>query len=173
MNADMQKMLDELLNSPGIPPDVRAAVAAAMADPAKLDDALEKLKAIGANESGNPPLDIAAFYQPGPGNYALRWPLELNAPLPMPFEDLDRKTQFFVLFGEWTRRELEGSMLLNGGDLAGAETVFAECLERAKEIAVSELQARSCEGFMRVAQRRGDADAERAWRRKAAAARQT
>ena len=90
----------------------------------------------------------------------------------MAFDELDRKTQFFVLFQEWTRRELEGMMLLNSGDADGAETVFDECLERAKQIDVRELEARSYEGFMRVAQRRGDRSAESTWMRKAVAARQ-
>jgi hypothetical protein len=117
-------------------------------------------------------LDISDHYTPGPGTYELRWPLGPNLPLPIPFDELDRKTQFFVLFQEWSRRELEGMMLLNTGDLNGAEAVFEECLGRAKQIDVGELEARSYEGFMRVAQRRGDRGAELAWVRKAATARQ-
>jgi len=169
----MKKMLEDLLKSSDVPPEVRATVTAAMADPAKLDEALAQLKAIGADQIGSgAPLDIADFYTPAPGKYEQRWPINLIPPLPMPFDALDRKTQFFVLFNEWTRRELEGMMLLNSGDLEGAETVFEECLERAGQIEVHELEARSYEGFMRVAQRRGDRTAEAAWLRKAAAARQ-
>jgi hypothetical protein len=174
MDQSMQKMLETLLNSANVPPEVRNAVTAAMSDPARLDEALAQLKAIGADQVGSgPPLNIEDYYKPGPGTYELRWPLGLNVPLPMSFEELDRKTQFFVLFQEWTRRELEGMMLLNSGDVGGAEIVFAECLERAAQIDVRELEARSYEGFVRVAQKRGDRNAEVVWLRKAAAARRT
>ena len=169
MDPSMQKMLEDLLESAAVPPDVRASVAAAMADPSKLDDALAKLNAIGAGYGSGPPLNIADYYKPGPGKYELRW--QLSSPLPMPFEQLDRKTQFFVLFQEWTQRELEGMMLLNKGDLNGAERTFNECLERAKQLEVQELEARTYEDFMRVAQRRGDRNSERAWLAKATAAR--
>ncbi len=172
MNPSMQRMLEELLTSANVPPEVKAAVTAAMADPAKLDEALAQLKAIGADQVGSgAPLNIPDYYKEGPDKYQLRWQLD-HLPLPVAFDELDRKTQFFVLFQEWTRRELEGMMLLNSGDADGAETVFDECLERAKQIDVRELEARSYEGFMRVAQRRGDRSAESTWMRKAVAARQ-
>jgi hypothetical protein len=171
MDPSMQKMLEQLLTSADVPLEVRRAVAAAMDDPAKLDEALAQLKAIGADQIGSgAPLDIADHYKPGPGQYEQRWPI--GAPLPIRFEELDRKTQFFVLFQEWTRRELEGMMFLNSGDVKSAEAVFDECLERARQIEVPELEARSYEGFMRIAQRQGDRNAELAWLRKAAAARQ-
>jgi hypothetical protein len=171
MDPAMQKMLEELLTSSAVPVEVREAVKAAMSDPAKLDEAIAQLKAIGADQVGSgAPLNIADYYKPGPGRYELRWPLGAN--LPISFDELDRQTQFFVLFQEWTRRELEGMMLLNSGDLNGAEAVFEECLERARQIDVAELEARSYEGFMRLAQRRGDRNAELAWMRKAADARQ-
>jgi hypothetical protein len=172
MDPSMLKMLGDLLNSPDVPPEVRAAVTAAMADPAKLDEALAQLKAIGADQVGSgAPLNIADYYTPGSGKYELRWPLDASL-LPIPFDDLDRKTQFFVLFQEWTRRELEGMMLLNSGDLKGAAAVFEECLERASQLQARELEARSYEGFMRVAQRQGDRSAELGWLRKATTARQ-
>ena len=132
------------------------------------------LKGIGADQAGSgPPLNIADYYKPGPGQYVLGWQLGLNSPLPLPFDQLDRKTQFFVLFQEWTRRELEGMTLLNSGDVDGAESVFKECLERAQQLDVRELEARCYEGFMRVAQRRGSRSDELAWLHKAAAARET
>lgn len=172
MNPTMQKMLEDLLTSANVPAEVRAAVSAAMADPSKLDEAIRLLQEIGADQVGSgAPMNIADYYTPGPDQYALRWPLGANVPLPLPFDELDRKTQFFVLFQEWTRRELEGMMQLNSGDLDGAESTFEECLERARQIDVRELQARSYEGFMRIAQRRGDRAAERTWLGKAAEAR--
>jgi len=172
MDPTMQKMLEEMMSSVNLPPEVHRAVAAALADPSKLDAALEQLKAMGADQMGSgPPLSIADYYKPAPGLYQLRWPLGLPMELPVPFDRLDRQTQFFVLFQEWTRRELEGMMLLNSGDLDGAERVFEECVERATQIDVAELQARSYEGFVRVSQRRGDRQAERRWLDKASAAR--
>jgi len=168
----MQKMLEEMMSSMNMPAEVQRAVAAALADPSKLDAALELLKGIGADQMGSgPSLNIGDYYKPGPGLYELRWPLSLPMELPIPFDRLDRKTQFFVLFQEWTRREMEGMMLLNGGDLAGAEQVFEECVQRATQLDVAELQARSYEGFVRVSQRRGDRQAERTWLDKAAEAR--
>jgi hypothetical protein len=170
----MRKMLEELMTSMNLPEEVRRAVAAAMEDPSKLDEALAQLQAIGADQMGSgPPLDIGDYYKPGPGLYDLRWPLAMPMELPVPFDQLDRQTQFYVLFQEWTRRELEGMMLLNSGDVDGAEQVFEECLDRATQIEVGELQARSYEGLVRVAQRRGDREAERAWLDKATDARGT
>ena len=102
----------------------------------------------------------------------MRWPLSPTLPLPVPFDQLDEATQFHVLFGEWTRREMEASQALYTGDPDGAESIFQECVERAKQLDVSELKARSFEGFMRVAQKRGDREAERKWIKAATEARQ-
>jgi hypothetical protein len=52
---------------------------------------------------------------------------------------------------------------LNSGQVDMAEQIFDECLERADQIDVAELRARSYEGLMRVAQTRGDPQAERKW----------
>ena len=76
-----------------------------------------------------------------------------------------------MLFGEWSRRELEGSQALAAGELALAETIFQECLQRADQLQVAELRARSYEGLMRLAQRQGDRAAERRWLDAALAAR--
>jgi hypothetical protein len=173
MDPSMKKMLDDLLQSSDVPESARQAVMAAMSDPSKLDDAIAMLKDLGADQIGSgAPLNISDYYVPGPGKYEARWPINLNVPLPIPFDQLDRQTQFFVLFQEWTRRELEGMTLLNSGDVNGAEAVFNECVERARQINVRELEARSYEGLMRVAQRRGDLPGELTWVRKAAATRE-
>lgn len=173
MDPMMQKKLADLLSSPDIPAAVRDSVMAAMADPARLDEALAQLRAMGADQIGSgAPLNIADYYVPGDTGYELRWPLGAELGPAITFDDLDRKTQFFVLFQEWSRRELEGMLLLNSGDSHGARAVFVECLERARQIEVRELEARSYEGLMRVAQLEGDRRAEADWLRKAAAARQ-
>jgi hypothetical protein len=62
-------------------------------------------------------------------------------------------------------------MLLNGGQVDDAEKTFRECVERAQQLDVNELVARSYEGLMRVAQKRGDRAAERQCSEKAATAR--
>ena len=59
--------------------------------------------------------------------------------------------------------KLETAWNSRSGDLAGAETIFRECIGRAEHLAVAELKARSYEGLMRVAQRRNDRAAERKW----------
>jgi glycogen debranching enzyme len=127
---------------------------------------------MGADQVGSGPLlDIGEYYRHGLEKYELRWDLPPWMPLPMAFDDLDRKTQFFVLFQEWSRREMEGMAALTGGDVDGAEQIFDECVERAQQIEVNELLARSYEDLRRVAQRRGDLTAERQWNKKAADAR--
>src|SRR5438552_1826035 len=108
---------------------------AAMNDPETLDTLLAQLKSLGADEIGSgPPLNIKDFYREKPGKFDLQWPLNPSLSLPVPFDELDRKTQFFVLFGEWTRREFEGMMALNSGELGRAEEIFQECLQRAGQI---------------------------------------
>jgi hypothetical protein len=172
MNPSMQKMVEDLLNSMNVPPETRDAVIAAMSDPAKVDEAIGQLKAI-STVGSDQPLNIEDYYKLGFDKYQLHWPLGPTVPLPMPFDRLSRKVQFFVLFQEWTQRNLAGMTLLNSGDVAGAEAVFQECLKRARQIDVHELEARSYEGFMRVAEMRGDRSAQLAWLAKAASARQT
>jgi hypothetical protein len=172
MTSPVQQMLTDMLNSGKVPPQLLPQINAAMSDPAKLDEMIDHLKALGADQmGGGRTKDIGEYYQRGEGNYELRWPLSPTLPLPIEFDDLDRKTQFFVLFREWSRREMEGMMLLNRGDVDAAESIFQECLERAKQIEVNELVARSYEGFMRVARQRGDRNKEREWSQKAVAVR--
>jgi hypothetical protein len=102
-------------------------------------------------------------YQERPGLFELRWPLRASDPLPLAFEDLDRKTQFFILFSECTSRDLDGQDALTRGELPQAEAIFTECLERARQLEVDGLIARSCEGLLQVAEKRGDLGAQRAW----------
>ena len=71
------------------------------------------------------------------------------------FTNLDRKTQFFVLFAECQRREAEGMFALNQGNLPTAEAAFEECLERARQIDVGELRARSLENLAKLAEQKG------------------
>ena len=52
-----------------------------------------------------------------------------------------------------------------------AEQIFHECAECAEQLQVNELLARSYEGLMRVAQKRGDRDSERQWSQRAVATR--
>jgi hypothetical protein len=146
----------------------------AIDDPEVLDAITAMLKAEGAHEVGSgPPLNIEEFYREGARKFELRWALNptVITMLPVPFSQLDRKTQFYVLFQEWTRRELEGMTALNGGQVDQAEGIFRECIQRGEQIEVGELVARSYEGLMRVAQRRGDRRAEQEWSNKAMAAR--
>lgn len=148
--------------------DIKALMQEAANHPEQLDDINEALRNIGADKVGSgAPLDAADYYVEGTEPFRLRFDLHLPVPLPIPFEDLDRKTQFYVLFTEWSRRELEGMMALNSGDVALAASIFQECAERATELDVDELLARSYEGQMRCAQRRNDAAEERRWLRAA------
>lgn len=144
-----------------------------MNHPDQLDELSSQLELMGADEVGSgPPLEINDYYQDGPDKYQLHWPLDPSLPLPVPFDQLDRKTQFFILFSEWTRSEMQGMALLNSGRVEDAERTFQECLARADQIDVAELRARSYEGLLRVAQKRGDRQAQQTWLQKARQARQ-
>ncbi len=148
--------------------DVESVMREAREHPEKLDAINETLRKVGAHEVGSgAPLNAADYYVEGVEKYSLLYDLRLPIRLPIPFEDLDRKTQFCVLFMEWSRRELEGMMALNSGDVSLASSIFQECEKRASQLGVGELVARSYEGRMRCAQRLNDAKEERKWLRAA------
>jgi hypothetical protein len=156
---DIEQLLRQLIQSGKVPPALMETLTEAQNDPSKLGPLLEKLTAL-VGPSAPAPLNIEDYYQERDGRkFELRWPLSQGNPLlarAIPFTALDRKTQFFTLFAEWSRRETDGLMLMNGGDLAGAEAVFREGIERARQIDVPELAARSYENLARVAERRSD-----------------
>ena len=168
--GQLERMIDSLVHTGKLDPTMVQQLAD-LNDEAAIDRVIAKFKALGADEGASPPLSIAEYYRPGTVKYQLQWPLPATLPLPVPFDQLDRETQFYVLFGEWSRRELEANQALFSGDTAGAQTIFSECLARAEQLDVGELQARSYEGFVRVAQKRGDRHAERQWLDAALAAR--
>lgn len=134
------------------------------------EEIIALLQSLGADEGGSTPLNMEDHYVAGDTRFERRWPL--GVALPLPFEELDHKTQFFVLFAEWTRREMEGGYALNNGDPAGAKATFEECLERARQLGVGELLARSHEGLARVASVTNDRTNERNHLKQAVAARQ-
>lgn len=154
---------------------LRRMVETGAADPALLQDLMafahspedmEKigrvLEELGGADAPGATMTIEDYYRPGDEMpFELLWPLRQG--LPVPFGQLDHKTQFFVLFNEWTRREFEGNVALKAGDTVEAQSIFEECLERARQLAVAELAARSYEGMMRTAQRLGDRELERSW----------
>ena len=162
---DIDVLLRQLVQSGKLPPALVQMLTEAQNDPSKLAPLLDKLMAL-AGPSAPAPLNIEDYYQERDGEaFELRWPLSQGNPLltqGIPFTSLDRKTQFFTLFAEWSRREADGLMLMNSGDLAGAEAVFHEGLERARQIEVAELAARSHENLARVAERRSDQGGVRA-----------
>ena len=125
----------------------------------EFDEVIAELIELGAVQGGDKPLVIAEHYRSGNGRYALRWPVAF--PLPIPFDQLDRPTQFSVLFGEWSRREMESSYALLNGDTAAAMAGYQECLERASQIDVPELIARSHRGIARVASKTNQRTLER------------
>lgn len=161
--------LEKLLDSGVIAREQVAMIMEAAKDPAALNQILAQLKAGEADQGPSPPMNIADYYQEGSDPLESQWPLRVS--LPIPFEQLDRKTRFFVLFQEWTRRELEGMTALNAGQADEATTVFEECLARARQLNVNELVARSYEGLMRTADKNGDPKAARSYSQSAMAAR--
>ena len=167
---EIEAILQKLLDFGAISAEQLGTMLQAANDPAMLDHILAELKAAGADQAGpSPPLNIEDYYREGDDDYDLLWPLQ--TPLPCAFEDLDRKTRFFVLFQEWSRRELEGMTMLNSGRTAEAAAIFEECISRARQLNVNELVARSCEDLMRVADRTGDREAARRYSQAAVEAR--
>ena len=149
-------MLEQLKKTGNLDPKILEIMDAAKGDPSQMGRLLEALQGMAGPEMEKP-LDIADHYREGDGRkFDLKWEIGPGNPLPIPFDSLDRKTQFFTLFAEWQRRETGGMMALTNGKLEEAEGIFNECIQRAEQIEVGELKARSYEGLMRVAQRRND-----------------
>ncbi len=135
------------------------------------DEVMAGLDELGANDGGRAVLNINEHYRPGSQLYELRWPVAF--PLPVPFDELDRPTQFSVLFGDWSRREADASHARNQGDNTSAQFIFEECLARAQQIEVPELIARSYEGLASVAARLNQRADELRYLKLAVAARQS
>jgi hypothetical protein len=143
-------------------PEIIAELRRLGGDPAQLNHILEEMKARGMlDQADTNVMRPEDYYVDKPGKFELQWPLQQD--LGIPFEALDRKTQFLVLFTEWTQRELDGIQTRDSGDLPGAEAVFRECLERAQQLDVDELVARSYEELMRVAEQGGDTEGAARW----------
>lgn len=165
MLDQIQMMLEKLVATGKADKSMLDLMQKAATNPDAMTALLEQLKAIGGDIEE--PLNIEDYYVEGDGTrYTQCWatgPLNPFASSGISFDLLDRKTQFFVLFGEWQRRETEGMMSLTNGDLPEAEATFKECLERADQIDVNELRARSYEGLMRVAEKQDDPDETLRW----------
>jgi hypothetical protein len=171
MSHDFKQRLEELRRSGRVDSEMMDVINESFGDPNEMKRLYEILKDFGGAELEEP-LNIEDFYHERDGAlFGLRWPISPINPAAAMFDQLDRKTQFFVLFTEWQRRETEGMMALTSGRLDDAERIFDECLARAQQIEVGELIARSYEGLMRLAQRRSDREAERRWSQKALEAR--
>jgi len=161
--SDLERRLDAMLASDELDPGLINELMSLPPDYPGLDGILAKLNDAVGNEPVSPMMNIEDFYRPGMRPYSLHWPLapSTQAFLSMPFEALDRKTQFYVLFQEWTRRDLEAHTASNGGDLRGARAIFEECLARADDLDVAELRARSHEGLADVYTKLDDRDGAR------------
>lgn len=136
---------------------------AAQTDPALVDEVTRLLEDAGAGAGPNEPLDIGAHFPEGHGPYDLRWPLMQPHALPVPFAALDPKTQFYVLFNEWTTRHAHGWTAVTAGDADAAEAIFTECVDRAAQLEVGELTARAYEGLQAAAEVRGRPDQALTW----------
>jgi hypothetical protein len=163
---DLERRVDRMLEDKDqlVDPGLIQELMALPPDYPGLDRILAKLTAGAGAQPASQPLNIEDFYRPGVERYTLRWPLAppTLAFLPVPFDALDHKTQFYVLFQEWTRVENEATMARIAGDLGRARTLFKECLARAKQLHVRELKARSHENLASVYEMAGDQQAARA-----------
>jgi hypothetical protein len=159
----VQEIVDEMIKSPGTFDKNKLG----RLTETQADKVIKKLTELGAGQ-GHKTLDIASYYREGTEKYKLQWQSKWNN---MGFDHLDRKTQFFVLFSEWSERELDGMQILDSGKLDEAMKVFEECLARAEQLNVGDLKAKSYEDMMRIAKIKGDRQAELKWLNKAAQAR--
>ena len=157
--ARIDAMIEQVISTGEVPEGLMQALTQAN-NPALLERAMQKLKDAGAEQLGDrPPDKIADYYIDGDGLYEQLWPIAPQ--LPASFDELDRPTQFHVLFAEFRRRHAEASVARNAGRLDEAEAAFRECLDRADQIDVPILKADSYEGLMTVAERRGDREQAR------------
>jgi tetratricopeptide (TPR) repeat protein len=172
---DLERRIDRMLEDPTqeVDPGLIQELMALPPGYPGLDRIIAKLSAAGGDQPASPPLNIDDFYRPGGERYTLRWPLAppTLALLSMPFDALDHKTQFYVLFQEWTRVENEAVMARIRGDIEQARTLFQECLARAEQLDVPELKARSHENLASVYEMADDRQAARAEYQSAAAER--
>lgn len=163
---DLERRVDRMLEdeTQEVDPGLIQELMALPPDYPGLDRIIAKLTAAGGEQPASPPLNISDFYRPGGERYTLRWPLApaTLAFLSLPFEALDRKSQFYVLFQEWTRVENEATMARIRGDIGRARTLFEECLARAGQLDVPELKARSHENLASVYEMTGELRAARA-----------
>ncbi len=168
----LEERLERMLESNEVDQNVIDEIMSLPPDDPRVERIAARLAEFGAMEGPSQPLIIEDYYRPDGALFELRWPLSptTQAALPFPFEALDRKTQFFVLFGEWTRRELEANMARDAGDLPAAHAVFEECLARADQLDVAELRVRSYKGLASVAEKAGDRDSADSWYQAAEAA---
>lgn len=162
---ELEHRLERMLESNEVDQGLIDEIMALPPGDPRVERVLAKLADLGAVEGPAPPLNIEDHYRPDGGLYELRWPLSpvTLAALPFPFESLDRKTQFYVLFQEWTRRELDATTALESGDDQTALAIFQECLARAEQLDVSELQVRSYRGLASVATKARDLDSADRW----------
>lgn len=163
---DLERRVERMLEDPAqqVDPGLVQELMALPPDYPGLDRIIAKLTAGGSDQPASPPLNIDDFYRPGGERYTLRWPLAppTLAFLPVPFEALDHKSQFYVLFQEWTRVENEAAMARIGDDRERARALFEECLARAEQLGVPELKARSHENLASIYEMAGDRQAARA-----------
>ena len=150
----IEEMIDQLAETGEVPDGLMEAFTS-LGDPEAMERLLQKMKDMGADQLGDRPLDnIADYYRGGEGLYEALWPIVV--PLPLAFEELDRPTQFHVLFGECRRRLTEASLLRNQGRLDEATEAFRECVERADQIDVPILKSDAYQGLVTVFEKRGD-----------------
>jgi hypothetical protein len=169
---DLEQRLDQILDSGELNADRLGEIMALAPEIMSLppdhpgrDRILAKLQGIVGDQPASPAMNIADYYRapPYPLPYVLQWPLapQTLAAMPMPFEALDHKTQFYVLFQEWTRRELDANLARDSGDPRTAIPIFEECLARAEQLDVAELRARSHAGLASVYEMLEDRQAAR------------
>jgi hypothetical protein len=161
---ELEHRLERMLESKEIDQGLIDEIMALPPGDPRVERVFAKLAEFGETP-GPAPLNIEDHYRPDGGLYELRWPLApvtLSA-LPFPFESLDRKTQFYVLFQEWTRRNQDATTALTSGDNQTARAIFEECLARAQQLDVRELEIRSYRGLASVASKMRDLDSADRW----------
>ena len=129
---------------------------------AELEKENDALRAV-LQDEGVDTISTASIYRPGTEKFTQKWPFDPRMPMFIPFDQMDRETQFYTLSAAWSGRRAEGWAALHTGKLDEAEAIFQECLGRAEQMDVQILRSQSFRCLAEVAKQRGDRVAERKW----------
>jgi CHAT domain-containing protein len=131
------------------------------------DRLYKEMISLGGQDIGiSKPLQWKEYHVEGSKEFEQIYPLsprqqDLLKDYDVTFNELDQQTQFCVLFSDWVYYELQGNLALASNRLEEAKILFEDCLNRAVQVAINILKARSITGLLGIAEKHGDRSAQR------------